>query len=119
MSLHEECPECFSEHLRVCVCKHRLNRQECYECGWTGEPFVPEQRVVRTSRDILVDRGCCYELFDKYGHPILLSGVFPSEADARKQAEKDVAHGRTDEDAGPYKAVVWPRSVKVKGELVQ
>lgn len=119
MSLHEHCPECYSGCLYNCVCEHRFNQQRCYDCGWAGEPFVPEQRVVRTSKDVPVGRGHCYELFDKYGHPILLSGAFASAAAAREQAEKGVAHGRTDEHAGPYKAVVWPSLVKVKGELIQ
>jgi hypothetical protein len=76
-------------------------------CNWVGEARTPEiQKIVKSSSHMFNKSGC-YEIFDRFGHCMCLSGSSKSKAEAMAQIQKELKRGVTDEDAGPYKALWW------------
>lgn len=114
------CPTCGCNSLGERWCKGRKIEQYCNEeeCYWHGEPYTPSKRDVSRIKKVYVDQFCghVFETFDKYGHPMLHSRTYDSERKALAELEKELIRGEKDDVAGPYTAVLWPKSVKVVGK---
>jgi predicted RNA-binding Zn-ribbon protein involved in translation (DUF1610 family) len=117
----EHCPKCNSESVYDQWQNGRKLSQRCYDCGWLGPSRIPEQKEIPISREVRTGQfnGWHYEICDRYGHTMVLSRYYSKEEDARRELAKDMAHGATDADAGPYTAVLWRPTVTVQGEVVR
>lgn len=115
------CPRCDSNRLGdEWVGPGRSLRQYCYNCIWCGQARIPEQLEVKTTRQVPVVRGGFeFEVFDRYGHITLMSMTYNNKEEAKKEIERNLEFGRTDKEAGPYKAVLWPAYVEAKGQLFE
>lgn len=112
-----ECPQC-GEALTERWQTGRMVAQTCIDramCGWKGEPYKPTKRPIQSVKTEYLD-GIVFELFDRYGHAMRYSETFPTRSAAIKEIERELKYGKTDKDAGPYTAILWPASVKVRGE---
>ena len=116
---HDNCPNCRSTHLGDSWYGPRLLRQHCNNCGWQGEKRVPEQKPIETKKVVTVGQfgGFEYTVFDKYGHNLIFSRTYSTEAEAEENLKADLERGKKDEHAGPYTAVLWPRNVEIHGKL--
>lgn len=121
MSKHRFCPECKEGHLGDRWCAGRKLQQYCRgdECYWAGEPRTPEQRPISLDRQLLISdfSGWCFTLFDRYGHIMVESQSYHTEAQARKGLAEYMKRSETDKDAGPYTAVLHnvPTNVTIQG----
>lgn len=129
MSDDVKCPKCGSTTRERWSRKgkRRLERVcydlECEEesCHWVSEPYEPPEKQVETTRRIyLPGNGWTYEAFDGRGHIMTSSRTYETRAECFREAEEDV---RRATDSGNYwgecRAVVWPPSVVVTGEVVR
>jgi hypothetical protein len=114
---YDECPRCNSgltEHWQMGgkLC------QVCCWCDWKGEPFTPEQRPIVSTRRVRVSTcgGFSYDIFDRYGHPLVASRAYASRESALDAIKLDLQCGEHD-TRGPYTAVLWPADVEVTGEV--
>lgn len=115
-----QCPECGSKPMSdLWVGPGRSLRQHCYSCGWDGPSRIPEQQAIITSKLISVEQfgGFNYELYDRFGHIMLYSRSYHNEEEAEASLKLDIKCGKTDKDAGPYTAVLWPSTIEVKGKV--
>ncbi len=92
--------------------------QYCYNCGWHGEPRVPEIKEIKTSRKVFCGpfAGFQYEVFDCYGHLLIVSQTYATEQEAKDSLNRDLKSGMTREE-GPYTVVLWPSTTIVHGEV--
>lgn len=118
---YKKCPQCGESYLGDRWERGRKLQQHCYECDWEGKPRTPEKQIISAVKTICANQfsGFHYEIFDKYGHAFISSRSFGSEEEARKALRKDLKRGKTNENAGPYTAVLWPATVKVKGKRIK
>jgi len=63
--------------------------------------------------------GFRFEVFDRYGHILLISKSYYLKLDAIDEIERQIEYSKTDINAGPYKDVLWPNVVSVTGELFE
>ena len=109
-----------------------MRQQYCYndsdertgeECGWVGEPRIPETCRIETTKRLYINSftGWHYEVYDKYGHIMISSRYYGEEEDARKNLETDLEKGLKDEIAGPYTAILFniPSGVVIEGQLIK
>lgn len=97
------------------------NDTEGEDCEWVSEPHEPTPQKVKTTRRVhLRGGGWTYEAFDGRGHIMTSSQSFPTRDECVREAEADV---RRATESGHYwgecRAVVWPPSVVVRGELLR
>lgn len=114
----ERCPMCSSsleDHWQI---GGKL-RQICCWCDWQGELRTPEQRPITSVRQVQVSRngGFSYDVFDRYGHPLVASRSYGSREAALEGLKRDLKCGEHD-TRGPYTALLWPDTVEVAGELI-
>jgi hypothetical protein len=114
----KQCPECEGS-LNDYWAKGRKLQQHCTWCGWKGEIRVPESRLIEDTKTICTGQfsGFSYEMFDKYGCTLIMSRSYDTEVAAVIEIEKELIYGKTDKDAGPYTAVLWPDTVIVQGTI--
>jgi hypothetical protein len=114
-----KCPECGNNRLGDVWVKGRHLQQHCYECDWKGPIRIPEKKGIETTIKINVGRfgGFQYTVFDRYGYPKTFSRSYATKIEAEEDLNKEVVHGKTDQDAGPYTGILWPDKVEVKGEV--
>lgn len=132
MIKYKRCPKCGSRRLSERWCSGRLLEQFCYNegddedfgsesCGWVGEPRIPEQREIQTSKKLFIDGFASwhYEIYDKYGHIMISSRYYGEEKDAQKNMELDLEKGLKNETAGPYTAILFniPENIVIKGKI--
>ena len=115
----KRCPRCDEPHLADEWQRGRKLRQRCYECDWVGEPRTPEKQRIQQTRTISVGpfSGFHYEIFDQYGHAMVSSRYYGKRETAVKELRADLESHSKMPNAGPCKGVLWPATVKVKGEL--
>ena len=113
------CPICGSNRLTRQWCVGRTLSQKCYDCDWIGEPKIPEDIPIITTKKVLTGQfdGFHYEVFDKYGYILTCSRTYVSKDEAMDNMRKELKLGKKDLDAGPYTAVFWPPSVLVRGKI--
>lgn len=114
------CPLCLSRCLgNQWVGPGRLLQQYCYDCGWHGARQVPETKLIQTTREVVVGSRYAfnYEVYDRFGHVLIYSKSYNTENEAIVDLKQDLALGLKDEEAGPYKAVLWPATVQMEGKL--
>lgn len=116
----EECPACGTSVATVLTDKRHL-RKQCRnpECTWIGDAYVPTKRAIKATKTIYYWSGWTYELFDKYGQPVISSHVFPTKMAATTEARTAIKKYSNDPDYGKCRAVVWPPMTNVKGTLVR
>lgn len=127
MSDEAKCPKCGSSTRERWSSKGKrhlesvCNDREGEGCAWVSEPHEPPKRRVATTRRIhLRGGGWTYESFDGRGHAMTSSQTFDTRAECVREAEEDVR--RATESGGYWgecRAVVWPPSVVVTGEVVR
>jgi hypothetical protein len=117
----KNCPQCGESYLGDRWQPRRKLQQYCHECDWIGKPRTPEKQRISAVKTIPANHfsGFQYEVFDKYGHPLIHSQSYETEEEARKDLRKDLNRGKINENAGPYTAVLWPATVKVKGKRIK
>ena len=120
----EFCPKCGDDDpvpLRTCLTDNRMLRKECRECDWHGEPYVPEKKPVKTTKEQSYFQGgsWVYETFDQYGQTCTYSQGFGSEAACTKAAKKDLANINGRPGYGKCQAIVWPPTIKAVGKRVR
>jgi len=116
---YKECPECGEPHLADEWQRGRKLRQRCHECGWVGEPRTPEKQRVSKVKTICASQfsGYCYEVFDQYGHAITSSRSYGRRDEALKAMFEDIERDERMPNVAPCRAVLWPATVKVRGQL--
>ena len=114
------CPSCGDDEFYEKWEANRLLSKNCYSCTWKSKPYPPKLRKIRTAKTIDANQfpGFHYQIFDKFGHIMTSSRSYNSKSEAKAEIEKELVYGRTDKDAGPYTAVLWPASVTVRGEKI-
>lgn len=130
MKKYNKCPKCDSYQLGERWCKGRKLQQYCYndnvndenvECGWEGEPRIPELKRIVTTKQLTVHNfsGWDYVIYDKYGYVMTVSRSFESEEDATDDLNRELKKGLTDKIAGPYTGVLFhtPPSIKIEGQV--
>lgn len=117
----DKCPKCgaSSTYLNDYWTKGRKLKQFCIECDWEGEPRVPETIPVESTKQVQVHKffGWCYSVFDRYGHTLIVSKAHSSRECAVEALNKDLDIWNKNPDVGPCKAVLWPPSVSVEGQV--
>lgn len=114
------CPLCDSRNLGDCwVGPGRKLQQYCHECSWRGSPRVPEQKLVLSTKEVIVGQfyGFHYEIFDCFGHLMVSSRTYTDEKEAEQNLQLEIERGKKDVNAGPYTAVLWPATVQVTGKV--
>jgi len=114
------CPSCGEDGLRTVWAKGRTLQQECreYDCGWKGEPFIPEKKPIRTVKSVQIEGYWYYEMFDQYGQIATVSEGFDSRTEATMKAKKDIERTSKAPGYGQCTAVVWPPTTKATGTKV-
>jgi len=115
----EKCPNFCDSSLGDRWVTGRMLQQYCHECGWKGEPRIPEKLPIVVVKQLQVGQfwGFQYQVFDRYGHIMISSRYYDKKKDAKDALEKDLERGKKDMDAGPYTAVFWPARVLVEGKV--
>ena len=121
------CPKCGSRELGDRWVAGRKLQQYCYisaeeeVCGWKAEPRTPERRRISGTKFLRIDdfSGYDYVIYDKFGCEFTISRSDSSEDTARKEMERELIRGETDEHGGPYTGVLFktPTSVVLKGKV--
>jgi hypothetical protein len=130
MKKYDKCPKCGCGSLSDQWCKNRMRQQYCYndsdertgeECGWVGEPRIPETCRIETTKRLYINSftGWHYEVYDKYGYIMISSRYFESEEDATYELNSELKKGLKNELAGPYTGVLFniPTSVVIEGQV--
>lgn len=111
---HENCPKCNSPYLGDRWVRERKLQQFCADswseddnCGWEGEPRVPEIKKIVKSQSTLFSVGNCYEVFDRYGYTMILSRGYSSKKAAMPSILRELERGLADVHAGPYRVLWW------------
>lgn len=118
-----ECPECegpTSQHW----CEGRRLRSVCERygryCGWEGDPYVPETKEIKTTKEILVDfGGWTFEAFDDHGHIFIASSTYSTQVACEEAARRELQKCVGLSGYGNCTAVIWPPRVIVQGTLVK
>ena len=116
--LAKTCPECGEDSFGMVLAKLRMKQQVCRGCDWKGEPFVPERKPIRTVKSVPVEGYWYYEMFDQYGSIATCSEGFDSQAEATREAKKDIERTSKAHGYGKCTAVIWPPTTKVTGTKV-
>ncbi len=113
-----ECPECGTSEVREVLTTGRKTQFQCRDCSWHSEPRTPKRRPISAIQTVDVDQfgGIIFEIFDKYGQPMVHSRTYHSRSEAVKALEKEIEKHERHEGASPCTAVLWPAMVTVKGE---
>jgi hypothetical protein len=113
----KECPICEGSYLGDIWQKGRKLQQVCHDCGWKGEIRTPEKKRINYTKSIRVGQfhGYHYEIFDKYGHTMVISRYYDSWDAADAAIKEEIEKGKTNKYAGPFTGILWPATVKVKG----
>lgn len=116
---YKKCPKCGESCLGDKWKRGRKLQQYCYECDWEGKIRTPEKQKIEPIRIIDAGQfgGYSYEIFDKYGHIMVDSRFYGNRKEALDELQKELNRGKLDKDAGPYTAILWPATVKVKGKV--
>ena len=113
------CPKCFSD-LATHHAEHRKFRRACRDCAWRSELFIQrtpiEKAIVEKYHSDC--RSGRLEIIDGYGNCASNQSSGGSEEEARKIAKKELERLK-DREGGPYRVIIWPRSVEVKGKLLE
>ena len=119
MAKLRKCPEC-GESLSDCWTVGRKLQQRC-DCGWKGEPRIPEIQVIEDTKTISVNQfsGYNYEIFDKYGHITTYSRSYYNKIEAEKEMKDDLVKHNKSTDMSPCTAILWPDKVIVKGKILK
>jgi hypothetical protein len=114
-----KCPDCGEPLGTDCWVAGRKLQQRCDECGWQGEPRIPETVKIKTTKEVQVNMfgGFYYEAFDKYGHLLIASRSYDTEPEAIQELKKDLARCNKSADVAPCTAVLWGNKVTVKGRV--
>ena len=117
MTKLRNCPEC-EESLSDCWTVGRKLQQKC-DCGWKGQPRIPEIQVIEDTKIISVNQffGFNYEIFDKYGHITTYSRNYHNKIEAEKEMKDDLIKHNKFPDMAPCIAILWPDTVIVHGEV--
>ena len=119
----DRCPMCQESDLGDRWCRGRKLQQYCRDayCGWEGPVRVPEDQQIVTTKYVSVNQfaGFCYELYDRYGHVMVLSKSFPREEDCMVVAQAELDRCNADPECKPCTAVIWPATIKVKGRVLR
>lgn len=119
--MFNKCPECGADVGRQ-WCVDRKLQQYCYDqgdCGWLGEPMVPEQKPLPIIKRVSVPHGGNqYEIYDKYGHILTSSRWYSTKKKAKEAMQHELDMGKKpDSVSGPHTGIIYPPFVKVKGEV--
>jgi hypothetical protein len=114
-----KCPDCGEPLGSDCWVAGRKLQQSCYECGWEGEPRIPEPLEIKSTKEVQVNMfyGFCYEIFDKYGHLLTSSRTYDTEGEAIQALRDNLTRDNKSIDIAPCTAVLWPKKVTVKGKV--
>ena len=114
---YKKCPNCGESGLGDRWQRERKLQQHCYDCGWKGEIRTPEKKQIKSTKTVQVGQfhGYHYEIFDKYGHTMVISRYYDSWESADAAIKKEIEKGKTNKYAGPFTGILWPSTVKVKG----
>lgn len=114
-----ECPICKSDDISNIWVKNRMLQCRCRDCGWRGNPRVPEIIPIEFTREICVNQfyGWEYELFDKYGHVLIYSKTYDKKENLLKELNAEMDRYNSNVDVAPVTAIIWPPSVTVLGEV--
>ena len=110
--MSSKCPEC-EEPLRTVCADKRMRREMCYECGWKGEPYIPEKKEVLDTKEVFLDPWH-YVIYDQYGYSMIHSQGYPSGEDCFEAASKNLER-LFQRDGIKYEAIVWPPKTIVQG----
>lgn len=116
----ESCPECGAGLGDRWGGTGRKLQQCCYNenCGWEGEPRTPEQREIRTTKQVQVEQmPFSYTIYDCYGHVMVHSRAHMSVEKAEKELMKELDKGKNNKEGGPYTGIMWPRYVEAKAKV--
>lgn len=118
------CPECDSDAIRDIWVTGRKLQRSCRDCSWKEAPRTPKKQKVTGKKQLRIDNfsGWQYESFDRYGHISTVSRVYPSEAAALVDIDKELACGlKAGNPAGPYTVVLYnvPSSVTIQGRIIK
>ncbi len=115
----ENCPECESDDLGDHWVKGRKLQQYCHDCGWKGEPRIPEIEEIKTTKRVQVNQfhGFNYEIFDRYGCIMIHSQSYHTKKEAEVALKGDLQRNEKEEIGGPCTAILWPDVVTVNGEV--
>lgn len=123
------CPKCGGKNLGDRWAKGRMMQQYCHgvydedtNCGWVGEPRIPEKRRITNKDTLRIDdfHGWHYLIYDKYGHLQTDSATHDTRAEAMEALEEDMTpkEGYVD-PAAPLTAVLFfvPANITIKGTM--
>ena len=107
MSKKLKCPDCGEPLHSDCWTTGRKLQQKC-DCGWRGQPRIPEIQRIEDTKTISVNQfsGFNYEIFDKYGHITTFSRSYYSEEEAIKEMRDDLAKHNKWSDYAPCTAIL-------------
>ncbi|MFA5299609.1 MAG: hypothetical protein WC389_15580, partial [Lutibacter sp.] len=99
------CPECGSTLGSDCWTTGRKLMQRC-DCGWKGEPRIPETLPIQDTKNVRVGQfwGYHYEIFDKYNHLLTSSRYYGTEKETLEEMQSDLTHSNKSPDMAPCKA---------------
>lgn len=116
----KKCPDCNSTDLGDRWSSGRMLQQHC-ECGWKGNPRVPERRKVSNLKYCHLDEfsGWDYIVYDRYGYPITYSETFSNRATALRELKEELIQSEFNRDFGPCTGVLFktPDRIKIAGEV--
>lgn len=105
-----DCPRCGCE-TAIVLTTMRKSIEKCRECDWTGEPFYPEPKEIQLTKTVPLPNGCHYEIFDKRGVVIAVSGSFSNAEQAESALRNELEQFAKligDESYGLCTGVIWP-----------
>jgi len=114
------CPKCESVDTGDRWVRDGKLQRYCRVCNWRDIARIPETLVIQTRKEVLVGLfyGFHYDLFDRYGHYRTCSRYFKTKEEALQELNKEIDHGRKDQNRGPYTAVLWPSTAVIEGEVI-
>lgn len=117
----EKCPECGSTDLHDRWKAGRKLQRGCNDCDWEEAPRTPEILPIKNTKRISANHfsGFCFEVFDKYGHTLLISKSYDSKDKAKEDAVHYMKKWNQSPECGPCTSVVWPNTVEVTGEIIK
>jgi hypothetical protein len=110
----QACPKCCSLDLRTHGTSNRLHIRRCLDCGWESDEFIrrtPLDKAITASYYMATNSH--FEIIDGFGNTVMAAThKEPSEIKAELERYNKCA-------GGPYRAIVWPQEVEVKGKLIE
>jgi len=116
---YNKCPICNSDRLFDKWVKDRKLQQYCY-CGWKGEFRTPEIIPIKDYKVIDANNfsGFQYEIYDQYGHLLIISKSYNNKNKAIECLREDIISYNKNKFISPCTGILWPDTTTVKGEII-